>query len=298
MISERELRVLLVDVEPGVEKDAPRATAVPRGKTELVASTPAAGLWAGRRVLVVGGTHDTAAAARREVAAEGGAPAVNLTAAVTDVLVLPGGEADPRCSRARQRGVRLMTHDEVVVTATVAPERYVVPALTRGAVIDLPPDVVLLTVSAAWRAVDPAPEEVDVVALVLGPDERVRGDGDLVFYNQPLSQDGAVQLTVDGTSEQSVRIELGLLAEDARVQVAAALVDGRTFGDVGAIALSLEAEQGVVATAVLDAATTEQTLVLVELYRRRGAWRLRVVGQGYDTGLAELVQRHGVEVDE
>lgn len=110
-----------------------------------------------------------------------------------------------------------------------------------------------------------------------------------MFYNQPLSQDRAVQLPVDGTSEQSVRIELGLLAEDARVHVAAALVDGRTVGDVGAIALSLEAEQGVVATAVLDAATTEQTLVLVELYRRRGSWRLRVVGQGYETGLAELV---------
>lgn len=107
-----------------------------------------------------------------------------------------------------------------------------------------------------------------------------------------------MQLAVDGTSEQSVRIELGLLAEDARVHVAAALVGERTFGDVGAIALSLEGEEGAVATAVLDAATTEQTLVLVELYRRREVWRLRVVGQGYDTGLAELVRRHGVEVDD
>ncbi len=49
---------------------------------------------------------------------------------------------------------------------------------------------------------------------------------------------------------------------------------------------------------VLDAATTERTLLLAEIYRRRSGWRLRAVGQGYDDGLAELATRHGVVVDD
>ncbi len=35
-----------------------------------------------------------------------------------------------------------------------------------------------------------------------------------------------------------------------------------------------------------------------ELYRRAGAWKVRAVGQGYDGGLAEVVTRHGVEVED
>lgn len=295
VLSEQELGVLLAGVEPGRRQGEPRLTEVVR---PVVVRAALPGTWAGRRVLVVGGTHDQAAATRREVAEQGGTPAVNFTVSVTDLLVLPGGGGDPRCARARERGLRVITSGETVERQDAPPPTSVVPVMTRGAAVDLPPGLIALTVSAGWRAIEPAPDEVDVVALVLGADEQVRGDGDLVFYNQPLSQDGAVQLSMDGTSEQSVRIELGLLGEDTRVHVAAALVGGRTFGDVGAIALSLEGNDVPVATAVLDAATTEQTLVLIELYRRRDTWRLRVVGQGYDTGLAELVRRHGVEVDE
>ena len=36
--------------------------------------------------------------------------------------------------------------------------------------------------------------DVDVCALLLGEDGRVRSDADFVFYNQPEAQDGAVRL--------------------------------------------------------------------------------------------------------
>jgi DNA polymerase-3 subunit epsilon len=42
----------------------------------------------------------------------------------------------------------------------------------------------------------------------------------------------------------------------------------------------------------------ERTLLLAELYLRGEAWRLRAVGQGYETDLAELARRYGVDVDE
>ena len=40
--------------------------------------------------------------------------------------------------------------------------------------------------------------------------------------------------------------------------------------------------------------TTERAVVVVELYRRAGGWRLRAVGQGYDGGLAAVAADHGI----
>jgi DNA polymerase-3 subunit epsilon len=63
------------------------------------------------------------------------------------------------------------------------------------------------------------------------------------------------------------------------------------------VSLAVDSDLVTAASAVLDAATTERTMLLAEIYRRNGAWRLRAIGQGYDDGLAELAARYGVETD-
>ncbi|GAA3502995.1 hypothetical protein GCM10019016_101050 [Streptomyces prasinosporus] len=50
------------------------------------------------------------------------------------------------------------------------------------------------------------------------------------------------------------------------------------------------------ARATLDAATTERTMLLAEIYRRGPLWRLRAAGQGYDHALDVLARRYGVAV--
>ena len=105
-------------------------------------------------------------------------------------------------------------------------------------------------------------------------------------------------LSVDGDAEQSMRVDLDLLGEYcARVVVAGALSGLGTFGDLGAVTLSVDGPDATAATATLDAATTERTLVLAEIYRRDGRWRVRAVGQGYDDGLAELATATASKID-
>lgn len=119
-------------------------------------------------------------------------------------------------------------------------------------------------------------------------------DEDFVFYNAPTTPDGAVALSVDGDSEQSIRIDLNLVTDhQTKIVIAAALSARTTFGDLGAVALSIDSAS-IAATATLDAATTERTLLLAEVYRRRDYWRIRAIGQGYDDGPAELAARYGV----
>lgn len=112
---------------------------------------------------------------------------------------------------------------------------------------------------------------------------------------QPVSEDAAVQLAENGSSEQRVRVDLSALAAWCRrVEIAAAITGIGTFGHVGAIVVDTDAGDDIsgtalpVATETLDEATTERTMLLASAYRKGDGWRLRAVGQGYDTGLFEL----------
>jgi DNA polymerase III subunit epsilon len=50
--------------------------------------------------------------------------------------------------------------------------------------------------------------------------------------------------------------------------------------------------------ATLDAATTEQSLLLATICRRHNRWRFSAIGQGHEFGLAELATNHGVAVED
>ena len=119
-------------------------------------------------------------------------------------------------------------------------------------------------------------------------------------YLVELDEDGVGGLEADAPGEALCTIRPEDLPSQQRRVLLAAAIDGEAvFEDVGAVEFVLRDGDGApVARATLDAATTERTLVLGTLYARNGTWRWRVVGQGYEDGLAELAVRHGVDVDE
>ncbi|WP_308294276.1 TerD family protein [Streptomyces sp. ST2-7A] len=271
-------------------------------------------------MLVIGGNHPQAVAARGRVVELGGSAAVNLTGSVTDVLLLPGGEGDRRMTRVAALELPVHTPERLSPAAlssggVPAPlpagpgGRPVDPAvvLPRGGVIDLPrtlPDTSWTLVAS--RALPEAEGTggpavgVDVMVLIVDDTGRVRRDEDLVFWNAPENPGGSVRLAVDGPVEQSVTVvPEGLTAEARRLVVAAAVDGGATFGEVGAIEISLgDTATGVpLLRATLDAADSERVLVLAEIYRRGTGWRCRAVGQGHDHGPVELLRAHGVDIE-
>ncbi len=169
--------------------------------------------------------------------------------------------------------------------------------MTPGMVIDLPTGLHSVSVNVAWSAAAIAAPEVDVVAFELDTTDRVPSDDEFVFFNQPASPDGSVSLSIDGDREQGITVQLGSVPEDiARVSVGAA-IERATFGDLGPLSVTVDSGTTTIATAVLDAATSERSMIVAEVYRRRDVWRLRILGQGYDDDLAAFAVRHGVEVD-
>ncbi|WP_406363356.1 TerD family protein [Streptomyces sp. NBC_00715] len=307
VITEEAFLGLLTDVRPGTAhaQPAPQPSSVP-AQRRPEPPTPAGPL-SGRRILVLGGPHDHASALRTRIAELGGAAAVNLSAGVTDVILLADGAGDRRMSTITARA--LPVHDADWLTTRTPPSGIAAEATTdpsevrilpRGGVLDLPTaddHAGPWTLAASWSHRISC--EVDVVAFVLDEDEQVSCDEDFVFYGAPRTPDSTVQLTTDGPSEQAVTVDLAHLPDAARKIVIAAAVDApATFADAGAIEITLS--QGTagrtVAQATLDAATTERTLLLAELYRRGPVWRVRAVGQGYDHQLAALARGFGVDV--
>ncbi|MGW7513852.1 VWA domain-containing protein [Streptomyces massasporeus] len=133
----------------------------------------------------------------------------------------------------------------------------------------------------------------DVSALLLGPDGKVRGDHDLVFYNHPV-QDG---VSVEGAA---VTADLPRLPADVHRVIVVVSADPLQPGAVFTRAPQLSIVQNRATKASFtapDFTAGETVVVLAELYRRGDGWKVRAVGQGYASGLAGLATDYGVDVD-
>ncbi|WP_232660635.1 TerD family protein [Pseudonocardia sp. TRM90224] len=157
--------------------------------------------------------------------------------------------------------------------------------LPKGANAPLPPGPVAVRVAAS------AP--VDVSALLLAGNGKVRGDADFVFYNQPAAP--GVRYLPDG-------VDIDPSAVDAAIEqvTVAASLDGRgpaTFGALGGLRLDVTVAGERVAEFVPDGLGAETALLCVDVYRRNGQWKVRAVGQGYADGLGGIATDFGVTVD-
>ncbi|MGI5200123.1 TerD family protein [Spirillospora sp. CA-108201] len=137
---------------------------------------------------------------------------------------------------------------------------------------------------------------VDVSALLVGPGLRARSDADLVFYNAPEAP--GVRWCGDG--RQRVEVDLDAVPADAAaVLIAVSLTGATTFGAMPPPRLALTAGAGdPLVEFTVPGLGSERAIIGLELYRRDGRWKVRAVGQGYAGGLAELLEAHGVEVDD
>lgn len=165
-------------------------------------------------------------------------------------------------------------------------------AMTPGS--NIPLSVTRVTVDVT------APVRLDVSGLLLTADGKVRSDDDFVFYNQP-SAPGVTHRAASGATPDAIIVDTAAVPAgiDKIVVTASPDAQGATFAGTEPTATVRGADDGaVIATFTPPRLDTETALVVVEIYRRNGAWKLRAVGQGYANGLAGIATDFGVSVDE
>jgi stress response protein SCP2 len=162
--------------------------------------------------------------------------------------------------------------------------------LQRGGNASLSGGPLALAVSGAQ------PGTVDLLVFQLGADMKVRSDDDLVFFNHPVSPEGAVRLVGgDRVTIEPAAVPAGV--ERLAVAVALDAAAGGALADVAGLGVTVtDGAQRFVARA--DGLTSERAAVLVEVYRRGAGWKVRSVSAGWTEGLAALVREHGVTVDD
>jgi DNA polymerase-3 subunit epsilon len=310
VVNEATWANLLARIEAGTPKTAATRSEARTERAAARAPVPI-GRLAQHRVIVLGGSHDQAAAMRERIASLGGQTAANLTTSVTHAILLSEAERDSRLDRVLHAGLPELNADTlepldrpasqvpVESASSLAPLPQPV-TLARGAVTDLPDDLGGWSLSVSWLDNPQHPIEIDVVAFVVDADEQIRDDSDFCFYNQPTHPTGAVDLELGTANEALVVLRPDALPKDQQRIIFGAAIDGeRTFADVGPVELTLRTGDGaVILRSTLDAATTEKSMLLASLYDRAGVWRFRAVGQGYSKGLLHLAVLHGVDAED
>ncbi|MFI6335537.1 CAP domain-containing protein [Streptomyces sp. NPDC050535] len=138
------------------------------------------------------------------------------------------------------------------------------------------------------------PGPFDVCALITDDGGKVRGDGDFVFYNQPTTSGARLQ------GQELVIDPRGLRAGASRVTVVISSADPATpLARLPAPTLHITGPGSrALARFTPSRPQRETVLLLAEIYRRGGAWKLRALGQGYADGLAGVARDFGVDVAE
>ena len=167
-----------------------------------------------------------------------------------------------------------------------------------------------IDVGLGWDVANQGVYDLDAECFILGANDKVLGDDWFVYYNQPASPDGAIchsgdNRTGDGTGDDEV-INVRLSRVNPQAQKLVFVV---TINEAKERGLNFSGVQNAYIRLV-DKATNRElcrfnlteyysnvtSMVVAELYRHNGEWKMNPVGDGMPADLYDLCIRYGVNV--
>ncbi len=187
--------------------------------------------------------------------------------------------------------------------------------LTKGGNISLSktePSLKRILVGLGWeaRATEGVDFDLDASAFLLGENGKVRRDEDFIFYNQLASVCGSVVHTGDNRTgagegdDEALKIDLETVPEAITrivvcVTIHEAEVRRQNFGQVSDAFMriaNLDDDREIARFDLSEDYGTETAMIFGEVYRYKGEWKFKAVGQGFAGGLEALCQQFGVVV--
>ena len=130
--------------------------------------------------------------------------------------------------------------------------------------------------------------------FMLNAEGKVTGDADFIFYNNLSAAGGSVKLN-PGHQHAVVHFALDQIPDTIQKIAISMVIDGSdTISGLAQLKLSAESQ----ATFFVDLnGRTEKAVIMGEVYRYQGNWKLRALGQGFNGGLEPLAVSYGVDVE-
>lgn len=145
-----------------------------------------------------------------------------------------------------------------------------------------------------------SPFVTDVALFGLDSQSRLSNESYMIFYNQPNSPCGALNLTKNEPKFTQFSLDLNRVPSTIQKLVVTLTVDGHdVMRNLGNSSVNLVNMQGqTLATFALDGTmfAQERAIMALEIYKKDGIWRISAVGQGFNGGLPALIEYFGGEV--
>jgi tellurium resistance protein TerD len=187
-------------------------------------------------------------------------------------------------------------------------------SLTKGQRISLEkisPGLSEVFIGLGWdvKATDTGSDfDLDSSLFLLGANEKLISDNHFIFYNNLTSPDPdkSVQHMGDNLTgagegdDEIIKINLKKVPNDVQkilvtVTIHEAQQRHQNFGQVQNAFVRLvnaQTQQEAVRYDLVEDYSIETALIMAELYRKDGEWRLNAVGSGYQGGLQALLDRY------
>ncbi len=142
-----------------------------------------------------------------------------------------------------------------------------------------------------WNSI---PGELDFACFALDGQDQVLADDWFVFYNQPASPGDAIRIDPD---RPAFLINLDALPGAVRKCIFTATLSSGTFQAVtDAVFIAAPTAGDYAVRFRLTEPIESRSLLVAELYRYNGAWKVRAKGEGLKADLAGLSRQFGVDV--
>jgi tellurium resistance protein TerD len=175
--------------------------------------------------------------------------------------------------------------------------------LTKGQRVDV--GLQQAGVGLGWNPVTSGKCDLDASAFMLGENGKLVSDEFFVFYNQPVSTDGAVKSSGDNTDGEGdgddETLFVNLSKVDSRVTEIVVVVTiheaaerKQNFGQVRSAFIRIYDQrngQEICKYELDEDFSTESAVEFGRLYRRGGAWKFEAIGRGHNGGLEALLAR-------
>lgn len=150
--------------------------------------------------------------------------------------------------------------------------------------------------------------DIDASIFLLDNNDKLVSDKHFIFYNNPTSPDSEKSVHQRGDNrtgagegdDEIVDVKLKTVPPEVAkmaltVTIHEAEKRGQNFGQVSNAFVRIvncENEEEIIRYDLTEDFSVETALIMAELYRKDGEWRMNAVGAGYEGGLQALVERY------
>ena len=150
--------------------------------------------------------------------------------------------------------------------------------------------------------------DIDASIFLLDSSEKLISDKHFIFYNNPTSPDPEKSIHQRGDNrtgagegdDEVIDVNLKTVpSEIAKMVLTVTIHEAekrqQNFGQVTNAFVRIvncENEEEIIRYDLTEDFSVETALIMAELYRKDGEWRMNAVGSGYEGGLQALVERY------